>query len=392
MSEGVVAKWHKKEGDFVRSGDVLLEISTDKATVEHEALDEGFLRKILVKEGDTAEVNGPIALFTETENETVESAQEAKKETVKEKTVPKTESTQVATKITLPPSEPLLAKGVMASPLARKLAEQKGIDLSRIQGSGPRGRIVSADLEKAKPSAPNDTIRYTETEELPFEEEKLSPMRKVIASRLQESKTTIPHFYIRQDIDVENLVRIREDLKAKDHAFTVNDFIVKAVAQALKKHPEVNSGFNEQTQTIIRYKRVDLAIAVTIAQGLITPIVRNAAEKSLSTLSAEIKTLATKARDGKLSPQEYQGGSFTISNLGMFGTTEFGAIVNPPQVAILAIGAIQELPVVKNGTCVPGKKMTLTLSCDHRVVDGSLAAQFMKTLKELLETPTLFLI
>ena len=236
---------------------------------------------------------------------------------------------------------------------------------------------MSRDLEGAKAQS-----KVEATGPIPFVLEPLSPMRKVIGDRLQESKSTIPHFYVRQDIDAEPIIAMRMKLKELERSFTVNDFIIKAVAQTLKKHPEVNSGFDAQQKAAIRYQRVDISVAVTVQGGLITPIVSDAANKSLTAISQEVKALALKAREGKLKPEEYQGGSFTISNLGMFGIDEMTAIVNPPQGAILGIGAASDAAVVRNGQVVAGKKMTLTLSCDHRLIDGAEAAQFMRTLKE----------
>lgn len=372
MSEGVVAKWHKHPGDRVEAGDLLLEISTDKATVEHNALDEGFLRKIICKEGDKAAVNDPLAIFTASQDESIEgyspapvTAAPEKKEVVPQAPVKKVEAPTTR---------------VLASPLARKLAAQKNLDLSSIQGSGPSGRVMSRDLAQVKAASPSEIT-----------EEAMTPMRKVIAQRLQEAKATIPHFYVRQDVDAQALWDMRESLKKHDLSYTINDFIIKACAHALKKHPEVNSGYNETNGTIIRFPRVDIAVAVTISGGLITPILVDAANKSLGQLSKEIKSLATRAREGKLSPQEYQGGSFTLSNLGMFGVTEMTAIINPPQGAILGVGAVVDAPVVRDGLLAVGKKLVITLSCDHRIIDGAEAASFTRTLKQLLENPLLFL-
>jgi pyruvate dehydrogenase E2 component (dihydrolipoamide acetyltransferase) len=373
MSEGVVAKWHKRIGDRVESGDVLLEIATDKATVEHAALDEGYLRKIIVPDGQKAVVNEPLAIFTETADESIEGYQPQGVMVEAPKVEAKAAPVAAAPKHT--------SERVMASPLAKKLAKEQGIDLHAVQGTGPSGRIMSRDLAQTKPAAVAGTTVVQE----------LSMMRKVIGQRLQESKQTIPHFYVRQGIDAEALVNLREELKKFDLNYTINDFILKACAIALKKHPEVNSGYDSARNAAIRFSQVDISVAVTIAGGLITPILFNAATKSMAELSLEMKTLAVKAREGKLTPQEFQGGSFTVSNLGMFGITEMTAIINPPQGAILGVGAISDVPVVKNGAIVPGKKMVLTLSCDHRIIDGAEGAQFMRTLKQLLENPVLFL-
>jgi pyruvate dehydrogenase E2 component (dihydrolipoamide acetyltransferase) len=386
MTEGVIFRWHKKPGDRIEPGDLLLEISTDKATVEHSSLDEGYLRTILCPDGEKAEVNAPLAICSETADESIEGF------------VPKGVTQAAIVKPAIPQEKPaptaavqeVRTDRVIASPLAKKLAKNQGIDLHSISGSGPRGRIMSRDLTQ---EAPKQVVAAPCQASLPSAtyEEALSPMRRVIAKRLQESKSLIPHFYVRQELDAGMITSMREQLKGLERSFTVNDFIIKATALALEMHPEVNCGFNEATQKIIRFAQVDLSIAVTVEGGLITPIIKNAAKKSLKMLSEETKALAQKARAGKLQPDEYIGGSFTLSNLGMYGITEMTPIVNPPQGAILGVGAIFDAPMVKNGAIVPGKKLVLTLSCDHRIIDGSAAAQFLKTLKELIENPLLFL-
>ncbi|MCE5293290.1 MAG: 2-oxo acid dehydrogenase subunit E2 [Chlamydiales bacterium] len=393
MTEGTVAKWHKKVGDRVEAGDVIVEISTDKATVEHAALDEGFLRIIVGNEGDKIQVNDPLAVFTETKDESIDGytpkplAEKAIKAAFVEPEKPAPVVAAAASKSDA---------RVKASPLAKKLAKEKNLDLSTISGSGPAGRIMSRDLAQTPAPAAPKAIECsgavsTGPSPLPYTVEPLTPMRAVIGARLQESKSTIPHFYVRQDVDAMPISALREELKRLEQSVTINDFIIKAVAVALKKHPEINSGFDAQKKSALRYSRVDVCVAVTVPGGLITPIVFDASRKSLSQISKEVKQLAAKARDGKLSPPEYQGGSFTISNLGMYGIDEMTAIINPPQGAILGVGAASDTPVVKNGQVVPGKKMTFTLSCDHRLIDGAEAAQFMKTLKTLIENPILFL-
>ncbi len=375
MEEGTVQQWHKKPGDYVQAGDVLLEIATDKATVEHASLDDGYLRAILCKDGTKAKVNEPLAIMTETETESIDgftpvktAPQPAVKPVAKE--TPKAHT----------PEKPQAGR-VLASPLAKKLAKERGLDLTALSGSGPRGRIMSRDLE----SAPAQVV----PSENSFEE--LTPMRKVIAKRLQQSKSLIPHFYVRQELDVSALIAMRQELKELGSSYTVNDFILKACAVCLQKHPEINVGFNEETQKLIRFAQVDLCMAVTVAGGLITPIIKNAAAKSLKAISEEAKALAGKARESKLQPNEYIGGSFTVSNLGMFGITEMTPIINPPQGAILGVGAVSDAPFVHDGAIRIGKKVVLTLSCDHRIIDGSDGAKFVRTLKELLEHPALFL-
>lgn len=382
MEAGTIQQWLKKVGDKVEAGDVLMEVATDKATVEHSALDEGYLRAILVQEGQEAKVNDPIAIFTERQDESIEGfvpKQEEAPKVAEEKVVPK-EAT----------SKPKTAERMIASPLAKKLAEQKGIRLEEVQGTGPRGRIVAKDLEKAPvPSAPKPQMP-----KMPsgiFEEVSLSPIRRVTGKRLQEAKSLIPHFYIQQTIDASNLISFREQFANFEKKVSVNDCIVKACSYALRDHPNINAGFHEVNQTLILYKTIDISVAVSIEGGLITPIVTHADQKSLQEISEEVRALAKKAKEGKLALHEFQGGSFTISNLGMFGVTSFQAIINPPQAALLAVAGIQEVPVIKNGQVIAGKIMNLTLSVDHRVIDGVAAAEFLKTLKKYLENPIMLI-
>jgi len=408
MEEGSIAKWHKKEGEYVAAGDVLLEIATDKATVEHQALDEGWLRKILVSEGGTAKVNQPIAILTVQENESIEGyvLKEEKPAPPKAAEEKPTEKQEEESALSVPstfsqpaftPEPPLEAEPrrapkegrILVSPLAKRLAKEKGLDLSTVEGSGPSGRITSRDLERAQPTG-LVTFGRQESPEFPagsYEEVPLTPMRKIIARRLQESKSFIPHFYVKQVIDAEPLFALREQLKAYNLKVTYNDMIIKACALALREHPGVNSGFNSVNQTVIRFKTIDISVAVTVEAGLITPIVRQADYKNLGQISIEVKQLAERARLMKLKEQEYKGGSFCVSNLGMFGITEFTAVINPPQAAILAVGGIEGQPVIKEGKIVAGKTLALTLSADHRVIDGALGAQFMKTLQKILENP-----
>lgn len=418
MEEGTIAKWRIKEGDRVKSGDVLMEVATDKATVEHSALDEGYLRKILVGEGKSARVNEAIAIFTESASESIEGyqpegiappavAEKKPKEAAPEKkeAAPApvaTSSMQQPAFVPEPPLEGYSLEGpttpmqgrLPVSPLARRLAQEKGIDLTTIHGSGPHGRIMSRDLEKGQ-SQGLVSFGRNQTPTLPpgsYEEEPLTPMRKVIGRRLQESKTFIPHFYVTQEIDAEAMIALRHQLKEGGLHVTFNDLVTRASALALKHHPEINSGFHSVHSTVIRFKTIDIAIAVTIPAGLITPIIRHADYKNLGEISAETRILAKKAREGKLSREEYVGGSFTISNLGMFGIRDFIAVINPPQAAILAVGGIQEKPVVREGQVVAGKTLSVTLSADHRVIDGTDAAKFLVTLKKFLNNPSLLLV
>ncbi len=416
METGTIAKWRVKEGALVKAGDVLFEVATDKATVEHNALDEGYLRKILIPNGGEAVVNQAVAIFTETKDESIEGykpegvqKQEKKVETTTEaKKEEVAKSAAAAGGLAMPafvPAPPLedyafkkagvkVQGRILASPLARKLAEEKGIDISTVKGSGPHGRIMSRDIDLGQPDATVTFGRDEEPEYLPgaYEEEPLSPMRKMIGQRLQESKTFIPHFYVTQEINAEPMISLREQLKTGGIKISFNDLIVRGAALALREHPEVNSGFNTVNNTIIRFKTIDISIAVSIEAGLITPIVRYADFKNLGEISTEVRELADKARKSKLAKEEYTGGSFTISNLGMYGITEFVAVINPPQAAILAVGGIEDRPIVKNNTVVPGKTLCLTLSADHRVIDGSHAAQFLKSLQKYLENPSLLLL
>jgi pyruvate dehydrogenase E2 component (dihydrolipoamide acetyltransferase) len=419
MEEGTIVKWRIREGEFVKVGDVLFEIATDKATVEHQALDEGWLRKILIKEGEAAIVNQAIAIFTEKKDESIEgyqpegeSAKAAKPEPQVAKEVTSTREAAPVSKVAgamqqpaFVPEPPLakysfsgpqgeLTDRLIASPLAKKMAREKGIDLTTVKGSGPHGRIMSRDMDLGQPAAAV-TFGRREMPTTPpgtFEEIPLSPIRKIIAQRLQEAKTFIPHFYCTQEVIVDKLVSLRSELSTAGLKLSFNDFIMRASALALREHPAVNAGFNSVTNAIIRFKTIDIAVAVSLESGLITPIVRHADYKNLGQLSQEVKLLAARAREGKLSREEYTGGSFTVSNLGMYGISEFVAIINPPQAAILAIGGIEDKPVIKDGQIVPGKTMKLTLSADHRAMDGADGAKFLKTLQKYLEAPSLLLL
>ncbi len=417
MENGTIAKWHKKVGDKVESGDLLVEVSTDKATVEYNALDDGYLRKIIIQEGNSASINEPIAVFSEKPNENIDAYISQESSSKKDKTpktieppsetkekLTQTQSVSIAQPVFTPapplknyefpfPSEQPEQR-IPASPLAKKLAKEKGIDLSTVKGSGPSGRVTSRDLNLGQP----DQIVTFGRRELPtttpgtFDEIPLSSMRRVIAERLQQAKQSIPHIYLQQEIDASELISTREQLKNGNLKVSINDFIIRASALALKEHPHCNSGFNAASQSILLFKTIDISVAVTVEGGLITPIIRHADYKNLGEISSEVKDLALRAKAGKLKPEEYQGGSFTISNLGMFGISAFSAIINPPQAAILAVGGIEDCARVKNGNIQPGKKMTLTLSADHRVIDGAEAAQFLKSIQKYLENPALLLL
>lgn len=414
MEEGQIAAWHKKVGDKVQAGDLLVEISTDKATVEHTALDGGYLRQILVKEGQNANVNQPIAVFTDTLEESIEGFQVAPpvqpksedKPAEKQAPVPAQATAAPAPELKQPsfaPEKPLApspaqqqrsGERLLASPLAKKLAQEKGLNLSTVQGTGPGGRIMSRDLDKALPNAKFVLGKKGQPKEAAgsYEEITLTPMRKTIAKRLQESKTFVPHFYVTQEIDAEPLVNLKEQLATLDIKATYNDLVVRATALALRDHPIINSGFNPSNNTVVQYKTIDISIAVNLPTGLITPIVRHADFKTISEIGVEIRQLAARAKEGKLQENEYKGGSFTVSNLGMYGIKTFSAIINPPQGGILAVSGIQTVPVVKKSAIVIGKTLSLTLSVDHRVIDGVAAAEFMQTLKKYLENPASLII
>ncbi len=423
MEQGTIVKWHKKVGEQVKEGDVLFEVATDKATVEYNAIDEGFLRKILVQENEDAELNQPVAIFTESQEESIEGYEPEGKitasEEVSEKAADhgeneqkdKTEQPQPTirsgkefTRPTFAPEPPLEnyefpwhqypQDRALASPLARKMAAERNIDLTSIKGSGPGGRVMSRDLDLA---TPKNSVTFA-AQEIPeiipgsYDEEIISPMRKAIGERLQASKSSIPHFYVQQEVCVDALIAVRQQLKEFALKLTLNDFITRATALSLREHPEINSGFNSQENKIIRFKTIDIAVAVSIEKGLITPIIRHADYKNLGELSVEIKQLASLASQGKLQPQQYRGGSFTISNLGMYGILDFQAVINPPQAAILAVGGIHDKLHLVHGMATPYKAMIFSLSSDHRVVDGADAAQFLKTLKKYLENPAVLLI
>lgn len=416
MEEGSIVKWHAKEGDLVKEGQLLIEVATDKATVEYNALDEGYLRKILVKEGSMAKVNQPIGIFTVKKDESIEGYKtveetldvktpaKAEKKAKKEEEAPAPALAGTMAQPAFVPEPPLenykfpkpsdYQERTMASPLARKLAKEKGLDLSTVPGSGPSGRVMSKDLDLAQPAALT-TFGKREVPTIPpgtYEEIPLSPMRKIIGKRLQESKTFIPHFYVSQDVNVSLLVTMREQLKEFELKPTLNDFIIRACALALKEHPSVNTGFDSVKQAIISFKTIDISVAVSIEGGLITPIIRHADYKNVGQISVEIKELVKRAKEGKLDPTEYKGGSFSVSNLGMYGISDFVAVINPPQAAILAVGGIEEKPIFINNEIKPAKIMRLTLSVDHRVIDGAEAAKFIKTVQKILENPAILLV
>ncbi|WP_106744073.1 pyruvate dehydrogenase complex dihydrolipoamide acetyltransferase [Yoonia maritima] len=415
MEEGTLAKWHVKEGDTVSSGDIMAEIETDKATMEFEAVDEGVMGKILIAEGtEGVKVNDVIAILLE-DGESADdisatpAATPAAQPAATEEAAPAGGSDKVAAPAPAAPVKD--GNRVFATPLARRIAADKGLDLAAITGSGPHGRIVKADVENAtaapktaaapaaaKTDAPaaavaagpsTDAVLKTYADR-PFEEVKLDGMRKTIAARLTEAKQSVPHFYLRRDINLDALLKFRsqlnKQLEPRGVKLSVNDFIIKACALALQQVPEANAVWaGDRT---LKFEKSDVAVAVAIDGGLFTPVLKDSDSKSLSALSSEMKDLATRARDRKLAPHEYQGGSFAISNLGMFGIDNFDAIINPPHSAILAVGAGVKKPIVgADGELTVGTIMSSTLSVDHRVIDGVLGANLLNAIKDNLENP-----
>ena len=417
MTEGTLSKWLKKEGESVHAGDVIAEIETDKATMEVEAVDEGVLGKILVADGTQGvKVNEPIAILVN-EGEAVPSAAPTPKPAAAPAPKPEPARAEAPTQTEAPKPIPaqVAASGnghdtsderIFVSPLARRMAKQSGLDLVAMKGSGPNGRIVKADIEaalqKGGVAAPAPTTAPTPTAAraptpppvitAPHKLVPHSSIRKVIARRLTEAKSTIPHFYVSMDVEIDALIRLMNELNAKApkegpgaYLITINDLVIKASAATLRRVPTVNAAWTDDAMVL--FDDVDISVAVAIPDGLITPIVRKADQKGLATISREMKDLAGRARVGKLKPEEFQGGGFSISNMGMFGVTEFAAIINPPQSAILAVAAGQKRPVVKNNSLAIATVMTCTLSVDHRVVDGALGANWLREFKRIVEDP-----
>jgi pyruvate dehydrogenase E2 component (dihydrolipoamide acetyltransferase) len=421
MTEGTLARWLKKQGESVKAGDVIAEIETDKATMEVEAVDEGVLGRILVADGtEGVKVNAPIAILIQEGEAVPDGASPAP-------AAAQPEAGKVAEQDAQAPKAPAAAPAVnghdrgerlFASPLARRIAKENGVDLKGINGSGPNGRIVRADVEAAKgaPAAvPAAAPAPAEVAAAPVATPATKPaaapvptkasaitaphklvphtgMRRVIAKRLTESKQSVPHFYLTMDIELDALLKLRGELNArsaKDGAgafkLSVNDMVIKAAAIALRRVPKVNASFTEEG--VAFYDDVDVSVAVAIPDGLITPIIRRADQKGLATISNEMKDLGLRARAGKLKPEEFQGGGFSVSNLGMFGVKDFQAIINPPQAAILAVGAGEQRPVVKDGQLAVATVMSATLSVDHRVVDGALGAEWLQAFKAIIQEP-----
>ncbi|MFM1771241.1 MAG: hypothetical protein RLZZ71_383 [Bacteroidota bacterium] len=407
MTEGTVAAWHKKVGDKVKSGELLAEIETDKATMEFESYVDGILLYIGVEKGKTVAVDALLAVFgKEGEDVSAIVAAEGAAPAAKEEApvaaapapsapapvveAPKPAATSApAVSVSAPVSvpKPVNDGRMRVSPLAKKLAEDKGLPLQYIPGSGDGGRIVRRDIDAFMAGAAVQSASAVES----YTEENVSQMRKTIARRLAESKFTAPHFYLTMEIDMGRAVEARAAMNAATGSkVSFNDMVIKATSLALKQHPKVNSSWRGDT---IRYNHhVHMGVAVAVDEGLLVPVVRFADTKSLAQINQEVKVFVDKAKNKKLQPSDWEGNTFTISNLGMFGIEEFTAIVNPPDACILAVGAIREVPVVKNGMVVPGHTMKLTLSCDHRVVDGASGSAFLQTLKAMLEEPVLMFI
>ncbi len=418
MTEGTLAKWIMNEGDAVRSGDMLAEIETDKATMEVEAIDEGILARILVPEGtEGVPVNAPIAVLLEDGEDASAidaalAAAPAPAPMAPAAEAPAAEpipAAAIPTPTPSPAADPVSGDGrILASPLAKRMAAQAGLELAQVSGSGPRGRIVKADIEAAVAGgvaavapapaapAPSSIPASAAVPAAPgddFELEKLSSMRKIIARRMTESKQQAPHFYLTVDCEIDALLALRKQLNDKaDGAYklSVNDLVIKAAAVALMKVPDANVGYSEEG--LRRYRNADISVAVASEKGLITPIIRNANGKGLEAISKEMRELAQKANDGKLTPEEYQGGSFSISNLGMFGIKQFDAVINMPQGCILAVGAGEQRPVVKDGALAIATVMSVTVSVDHRAVDGAVGARFLAAFKGLIQDPMTMLL
>ncbi len=425
MTEGTLIKWHKKVGDSVEIGDILAEVETDKATMEMEAFDEGVITEIRIAEGEKAIIGGILAVLDGGDGAAPAAPAQATAAAPAAQAAPA--QTATAATAATAPANPQNDR-VKASPLARKVAADLGVDLTAITGSGPAGRIVKKDVESGTTTQPASTeasaaaalaaaVKAKATTPAPAtpqappaapaaqailptakegdERVELSSMRKIIASRLLTSKVTIPHFYLHLEVDAQPLMALRKQIndqaeKTHGNKFSVNDFILKAVIDAAVAIPAINASF--AGDHIVKFKHVGLSVAIAIEDGLVTPVIKEAETKSVLAISRAVKDFAVRAKDRKLKPDEFDGGTITVSNLGAWGIESFDAIVNPPQAAILSVGAAIEKPVVKNGQIVPGLRMNLGLSCDHRVVDGAVGAAFLAEVKKLLEQPALMLV
>ena len=406
MEEGTLAKWLVKPGDKVEAGDIMAEIETDKATMEFEAVDEGTIASIMVDEGTEGVKVGTVIAMLAEEGEDVDAAASAAPAGDAPKEEPKAAEAPAAAPAPAPAPAAAAPKAagdrILASPLAKRIAEQKGIDLAGVKGSGPNGRIVKADVEGASPGAapakadaaapapaPAKPATLGGDLDAPYEAQKLNNVRKVIARRLTEAKQTIPHIYLTVDVRLDALLKLRgelnKSLEADGVKLSVNDLLIKALARAMQRVPKCNVSF--QGDELFQYTREDISVAVAAPSGLITPIIRNAGRKGLAQISTEMKELAGKAKDGKLQPHEFQGGTASLSNLGMFGTKQFDAVINPPQAMILAVGAGEQRPWVIDGALGVATVMSATGSFDHRAIDGADGAQLMEAFKQLCENP-----
>ena len=435
MTEGTLVKWNKQVGDTIEIGDVIAEVETDKATMEMEAFDEGTLSDILVQAGEKAAVGATLGVLLEDGEEAPApgsapaaiSAPESQLFAEGAEAAEAPEVSQPAAELVAPTSTPALHQAgpgerIKASPLARKIADSKGVDIAAIQGSGPGGRIVKADVEAAAEggSAPSRLAsaatalaasakaQVVQSTPAPVAAAAINPvvaagdqtielssMRRIIADRLLTSKTTIPHFYLHVECDTAPLMTLRKQINAQaeqthGNKYSINDFVLKSVINAAQAVPEINASFNGDS--VVQFAKVGVSIAVAVDDGLVTPVIKDAASKSMLQISQEVKDLAVRARDKKLMPNEFDGGTVTVSNLGAWGIESFDAIINPPQAAILSVGAIIEKPVVKDGQIVAGMRMNIGLSCDHRVVDGAVGARFLNEVKKLIENPALMLV
>ncbi|WP_437282712.1 pyruvate dehydrogenase complex dihydrolipoamide acetyltransferase [Sorangium sp. So ce375] len=419
MEEGQISAWHKKEGDAIDIDDLLAEVETDKATMEYKSFDRGTLLKILVPAGSVVQLGQPVAIIGAPGEDVSAlaggggapapkpSAAEAQPKAERAAEAPATSPPPAARGEAIsPPTQPAAPQPssngrVKASPYVRKLGRERGLDLSSVAGSGPRGRIVARDLEGLKPAPAAGAAKATAPGELAAPEVRpLSMMRKAIARRLTESKQTVPHFYLSIDVDADPLNALREQINAdlaataaegdKPAKVSFNDLLVKACAVALVRVPECNAQFT--ADAILVHQRVDISVAVAVPEGLVTPVVRDVDRKPVLDIAAEVRELAARAKAKKLRPEEMANGTFSISNLGMYGIDNFGAVINPPEGAILAVGQVRREPVVRGEQIVPGRRLSMTLSCDHRVVDGAVGATFLKVLRQLLEHPTQILL
>jgi pyruvate dehydrogenase E2 component (dihydrolipoamide acetyltransferase) len=399
MVEGTIARWKKKQGDAIETGDILAEVETDKATMEMEAFDDGVLKEIYVSDGGVAKVGEKVALIL-AEGETAEAAAAAPAPKAEPTAGAKPAEPQAAPAAAAPAAAAPTGARVKASPLAKKIAAERGIALEGIQGTGPGGRVVAEDIPEkgaapAAAPAPAPPPKIQAAAGKGDQRVPLSGMRRVIAERLLASKTQLPHFYLSIEVDASALMRLRKELNSANESaglpkLTINDFVLLAVARAASSHPYINASF--AGDAIIQYGSVNISVAVAVDEGLVTPVIRDAHKLSLKEISSTVKDFAKRARDKKLKPEEYQGGTITVSTLGAYGIEEFFAIINPPQAAILAVGTIVKKPVVNaKNEIVVGERMTITLSCDHRVVDGAVGAEYLGTLRKLIENPALML-